>query len=43
VAIFLEGYEFIWNRCRRFGSDLFLTRVRSTIELTAPERPRSSS
>jgi fatty-acid peroxygenase len=26
-AILREGYEFIWNRCRRFGSDLFLTRV----------------
>ncbi len=22
-----EGYNFIWNRCRRFESDLFLTRI----------------
>jgi fatty-acid peroxygenase len=22
-----EGYNFIWNRCRRFGSDIFQTRI----------------
>jgi fatty-acid peroxygenase len=27
LAMLREGYEFIWNRCRRFGSDLFVTRV----------------
>ncbi|HEY0481733.1 MAG TPA: cytochrome P450 [Kofleriaceae bacterium] len=27
LAVMREGYEFIWNRCRRFGSDLFLARV----------------
>jgi fatty-acid peroxygenase len=27
LSIVREGYEFIWNRCRRFGSDVFLTRV----------------
>ena len=27
LALWREGYEFIWNRCRRYDSDLFLTRV----------------
>lgn len=27
VSLLREGYEFIWNRCRRFGSDLFVARV----------------
>jgi fatty-acid peroxygenase len=27
LSIWREGYEFIWNRCRRLGSDIFLTRV----------------
>jgi len=27
INIVREGYDFIWNRCRRFESDLFLTRV----------------
>lgn len=32
-ALWNEGYEFIWNRCRRFQSDLFVTRLlgRTTI------------
>jgi hypothetical protein len=27
LAMLREGYEFIWNRCRKFQSDLFLTRI----------------
>lgn len=27
LAFFREGYEFIGNRCRRFGTDLFRTRI----------------
>jgi fatty-acid peroxygenase len=27
LSILREGYDFIWNRCRRLESDLFLTRV----------------
>jgi fatty-acid peroxygenase len=27
ALLFSEGYEFISNRCRRFGSDIFATRV----------------
>lgn len=27
LAIVREGYEFIWNRCRRLDTDLFVTRV----------------
>src|SRR4051794_15979792 len=27
LAMLREGDPFIWNRCRRFGSDLFLARV----------------
>jgi fatty-acid peroxygenase len=27
LALFLEGYEFIPNRCRRFGADIFETRL----------------
>jgi fatty-acid peroxygenase len=27
LNIVREGFEFIWNRCRRFDSDLFFTRV----------------
>jgi fatty-acid peroxygenase len=27
INVAREGYEFIWNRCRRFDSDLFLTRI----------------
>ncbi|HKU36673.1 MAG TPA: cytochrome P450 [Polyangiales bacterium] len=27
LALWREGYEFIWNRCRRFDTDLFATRV----------------
>jgi fatty-acid peroxygenase len=40
-SIFLlrEGYEFIWNRCRRFDSDLFQTRImgKKTICIHGPE------
>jgi fatty-acid peroxygenase len=27
LGVLREGYEFIWNRCRRLGSDVFITRV----------------
>lgn len=27
LALLREGYDFIWSRCRRFESDIFLTRV----------------
>lgn len=27
LSVMREGYEFIWNRCRRFDSDLFTARV----------------
>src|SRR3954470_14408327 len=27
LSLMREGYEFIWNRCRRFDSDLFTARV----------------
>lgn len=27
LSMMREGYEFIWNRCRRFDSDLFTARV----------------
>jgi fatty-acid peroxygenase len=27
LSVMREGYEFIWNRCRRFHSDLFTARV----------------
>jgi fatty-acid peroxygenase len=27
LAMMREGYDFIWSRCRRFDSDLFLARV----------------
>jgi len=30
LAILNDGYEFIENRCRRFGSDLFTTRIMGT-------------
>ncbi|HZU32571.1 MAG TPA: cytochrome P450, partial [Candidatus Angelobacter sp.] len=34
-----EGYDFIWNRCRRFGSDIFQTRIlgQRTICIHGPE------
>jgi fatty-acid peroxygenase len=27
LSIWREGYDFIWSRCRRLGSDIFVTRV----------------
>ena len=27
LAVLRDGYEFIWKRCRRLGTDIFLTRV----------------
>jgi len=27
ISLWKEGYEFIWNRCRAYGSDIFLTRI----------------
>jgi fatty-acid peroxygenase len=37
-AMMREGYEFIWNRCKRFESDLFETRImgRRTVCIHGP-------
>ncbi|MCQ3975180.1 MAG: cytochrome P450 [Anaerolineae bacterium] len=39
LALFLDPYEFISKRCRRYGSDLFQTRLmlRKTICMTGPQ------
>jgi fatty-acid peroxygenase len=39
IHVLREGYEFIWNRCRRFDSDLFATRILGlpTICIHGPE------
>lgn len=42
LALFREPYDFVSNRCRRFGSDLFETRLmlRRTICMTGPDAAR---
>ena len=43
LALYFEGYEFISNRCRRFNSDLFQTRLllRKAICMRGEEAARS--
>jgi fatty-acid peroxygenase len=41
-ALLREGYDFIWNRCRHFDSDLFETRImgQRTVCIHGPEAAR---
>lgn len=42
LSILSEGYNFIWNRCRRYDTDLFLTRLlgQQTVCIHGPEAAR---